>query len=129
MNCIINVFASRRVNTKSIIINITYNLRKVSDPEIFKAQVETMNERISNLTKNVIIDKFLNKKIVKITDKAFKNIQSWQALEDKYKKIKDISKNKYDNIFYKKRVKFFELELKNSLSSLMLILMNLKNIT
>ena len=39
-----------------------------------------------------------------------------------------MSKKKYNNVFYKKRIKYFELELKNSLSSLMVILFNIKNI-
>ena len=89
------------------------------------ARIETINERISTLSKSVNVDKFLNKKITKITNKAFRNIESWQVVEEKYNKLKDVGKNR----FYKKRIQFFELELKRSLSSLMLILMNLKNIT
>ena len=104
---------------------ITYNLRRVSNYEIFRARIETINERISAFYESANIDKFLHKKIIKITNKAFRNIESWQVVEEKYNKLKDVDKNS----FYKKRIQFFELELKKSLSSLMLILMNLKNIT
>ena len=108
---------------------ITYNLRRVSSHQIFRARIENINARIDNLSKRKTINRIINKKIIKITNNAFRNIESWQTLEDKYNKLKDIGKNKYNEIIYLKRIKSFELELKNSLSSLMIILVNLKNIT
>ena len=107
---------------------LTYNLRQVSSPEIFKAQINTINDKIQKLSKNINVDQILNEKISKITDNALGKIKSWESLEARYKKIKNISKKKYNNVFYKKRIKYFELELKNSLSSLMVILLNIKNI-
>ena len=96
--------------------------KDLSSPET-KQFEELLN---SQLSKNKIEEgKIIEGKITKITNKAFRNIESWQVLEEKYHKLKDVGKNN----FYKKRIQFFELELKKSLSSLMLILMNLKNIT
>jgi len=107
---------------------VTYNLKQVSSPEIFKAQINTINDKIEKLSKNIKIDQILNDKITKITTNAFKKIESWESLEKRYKKIKNMSKKKYKNVFYKKRIKYFELELNNSLTSLMVILFNIKNI-
>ena len=86
-----------------------------------------MNNKIFKLTQRIKIDKILNKNIKDITSSALKNIDSWELLENRYKKLQE--KGKKNNIFYKKRIKYFELKLENSLSSLMLILMNLKNIS
>ena len=107
---------------------ITYNLKKAPKPVIFKAQIETINNKIAKLSERINIDKLSNKNIKDITVKALKNIDSWESLENKYKKFKKIGKKKYNSTFYKRKVKYFELELKNSLSSLILILINLKNI-
>ena len=76
------------------------------------------------ISKKTKFNHIINKRILKITNKAFKNIDSWKNLEKQYNKLS----NKYDNMIYRKRIKSFELELKKSLSSLMLILVNLKNI-
>tara|TARA_B100000579_G_C22836942_1_gene859351 strand:+ start:967 stop:2076 length:1110 start_codon:yes stop_codon:yes gene_type:complete len=103
---------------------ITYKLKEVSGSEIFRARIETLNERIYKISKKTKFNHILNKRILKITNKAFKNIDSWKNLEKQYNKLS----NKYDNMIYRKRIKSFELELKKSLSSLMLILVNLKNI-
>jgi len=108
---------------------LVYHLRMVERPEIFRAQIETINSRIMKISKNINIDKLSNEKIKNITAKAIKNIESWESLENRYKRLKKISKKRYNNVFYRKRIKYFELELKNSLSSLMIILLNLKNIT
>jgi len=106
---------------------LAYNLRKVDKPIIIRAQIETVNNKISKLAQKIKIDKILNKNIKDITSSALKNIDSWELLENRYKKLQE--KGKKNNIFYKKRIKYFELKLENSLSSLMLILMNLKNIS
>ena len=107
---------------------ITYGLRKVSDPQIFKAQIDTLNNRIIKLSKNIKIDGILNKRIAKITNRALTNIELWESLDNKYNRLKIISKNKYDNIRYREKVNLFELEIKNSLSSLMLIVINLRSL-
>tara|TARA_B110000116_G_scaffold271991_1_gene294642 strand:- start:92 stop:1210 length:1119 start_codon:yes stop_codon:yes gene_type:complete len=107
---------------------LTYNLRMVERPAIFKAQIETVNNQIIKISKNINLDKLSNKNIKDITSKALRNIESWELLENRYKRLKNISKKKYRNVFYKKRIKYFELQLKNSLNSLMIILLNLKNI-
>ena len=108
---------------------ITYSLRKVSPPAIFKAQINTINHRINKLSGKINIDQLSTENIKYITSNALKIIESWESLDNRYNRLKKISKKKYNSIFYKKRIKYFELELKNSLSSLMLILLNLKNLT
>tara|TARA_Y100000996_G_scaffold400958_1_gene371437 strand:+ start:268 stop:1377 length:1110 start_codon:yes stop_codon:yes gene_type:complete len=106
------------------IFKITYSLKKVSKQHIMRARINTLNKKIENLNFNNI---YLEK-IQKITDDAMKNLELWKNLELKYKSIKKIEISKYKRKFYKQKVKLYNTEAQRSLSALMIMFVNLKNL-
>jgi len=102
--------------------NIAYDLRKAPDHRILRARINTLNEKFKEFRINA---KYQNK-INQITKKAMKDLNVLKVLENKYNRL-DMSK--YEKMIYEQRRNFCKLKLKESISSLMLILVNLKNIT
>ena len=105
------------------IFNLTYGLRKVPDYMILKAKIDTLCKKISNISPYVKSkNKYINK-IEKITNNVTLNLDLWRKLERRYN-----SGNISNQLeFYKKQKKIYELELQKSISSLMLILVSVKN--
>ena len=109
---------------------ITYGLREAPESSIIKAKIETINNKIKELLDNKIIAKsHYRNKIKNITTKAISNLKSLKDLEKKYQIMKAVSLSKRKKIWYKKKINLHKLQLKNSVSSLMLIFLNLKNIS
>ena len=105
---------------------ITYGLREAPDSSIIKAKIETINNKIKELLDNKIIAKsHYRNKIKNITTKAISNLKSLKDLEKKYQIMKAVSLSKRKKIWYKKKINLHKLQLKNSVSSLMLIFLNL----
>ena len=108
------------------LLKLAYKLRKAPVQSILYAQIETINNKISNLSKKINISKSHQKAIVKITKNAYKNIDAWKVIEKKYNSIKNSRLTKRKTLLYNKKKKIFEIEIKNALSSLMLIFLNLR---
>ena len=106
--------------------NLAHNLKKASEHAIFKARLDTLNEKIKKLSSGLQTNKYQDK-IVSITTNALENIHSLKRMENKYNSMKSISKRK--RIFFKRKRKLYQAELQNSLSSLFLILMSLKKLS
>ena len=104
--------------------NITYNLRKAAEYNIAKAKINTINERIFHLSKN-INHKYKNK-IEQIINRSTKYISLWQSLEKRYKSFNNLTKK--EKLIYSYKKKIYRDELQSSISSLMLIFINIKNI-
>jgi len=102
--------------------NIAYDLRKAPDHRILRARINTLNEKFKEFRINV---KYQNK-INQITKKAMKDLNVLKILENKYNRL---DTSKYEKMIYKQQKNFCKLKLRESISSLMLILVNLKNIT
>ena len=107
-------------------LRVTYNLRKAPKYSILKAQFETINQKFKKLSNKMKIDKNSYGKMNKIMNEAFEKLNSWKMLEKKYLKMKKYQVNKNQILFYQQKKKIFEIELKSSLSSLLIILVNLK---
>jgi len=103
---------------------ITYSLKKVSKQNILKARINTLNRKI----KEVNFNNIYSEKIQIITEDAMKNLELWKNLELKYKSFKKIKVNKDKKQFYKEKVKLYNLKIQQSLSALMIIFANLKNL-
>ena len=78
------------------------------------------------MSKKINISTSHQKKIIRITKNAYKKIDAWKIVEKKYHSIKNSKLTKRQTLLYNKKKKDFEIEIKNALSSLMLIFLNLK---
>lgn len=105
------------------IFNLTYGLRKVPDHLILKAKVDTLCKKISSVSHYVKSKNKYIAKIEKITSHVTLNLDLWKKLERRYNNG-NIS-NQLE--FYRKQKKIYELELQKSISSLMIILVSIKN--
>ena len=105
-------------------LKITYSLKKASKQSILKAKIDTLNRKIKDLN----FDNIYTDKIQSITDNAMKNLELWKILESKYKSFKEIRVNNNEKQIYKEKVKLYNFEIQQSLSALMVIFVNLKNL-
>ena len=110
------------------IFKIAYSLRKVPDYLILKAKIDTLNKKIKNLSGYMHFSNIKYRdKIAQITQSATKNLSSWKSLEKKYSLIKKNNiKSQY--IAYKNIRNLYKFELQKSVSSLLLIFINIKNV-
>ena len=56
-----------------------------------------------------------------------KYLKLWLDLDKKYKEIKKNKSDKYEKLIYEQKKKLYRMELQKSISSLMLIFVNIKN--
>jgi stearoyl-CoA desaturase (delta-9 desaturase) len=109
------------------LFNITYGLRKVPDYLIFQAKVDTLYKKINTLANYVQSKNRYISNMNEIIKEVTINLDLWKNLEQKYKGIKEGEKISNQLKYYKKQKIFYELELQKSISSLMLILVSVKN--
>ena len=107
---------------------ITYSLKKAPKHAIFKAKLNTINNKIINLSKKVQVDNVYQDKIKSITNRAMENLDLLKNFETKYKSIKKMKVTRIDRRFYKQKIKLYQMEIQKSLSALMIISMNIKNL-
>ena len=103
---------------------LTHALRKASDYSIYKARIDTIYERICLASKHSIY----SKRITKIMKAVSVNLNLLNQLEKKYQSINFGWFNDNKKRLYHEKKRLYNLELQKSLSSLMMILINLKNI-
>ena len=109
------------------LFNITYGLRKVPDYLIFQAKVDTLYKKINTLANYVQSKNRYISNMNEIIKEVTINLDLWKNLEQKYKGIKEGEKISNQLKYYKKQKIFYEVELQKSISSLMLILVSVKN--
>jgi len=109
------------------LFNITYGLRKVPDYLIFQAKVDTLYKKINTLANYVQSKNRYISNMNEIIKEVTINLDLWKNLEQKYKGIKEGEKFSNQLKYYKKQKIFYEVELQKSISSLMLILVSVKN--
>ena len=107
---------------------VTYALKKVPNHSIFKAKINTMNNKIKNISNKIELDAVYKDKIKSITDNAMKNLELWKNLELKYKSFKEEKNGKIEKHIYKQKIKLYRIEIQKSLSALMIIFVNIKNL-
>jgi stearoyl-CoA desaturase (delta-9 desaturase) len=107
------------------LFNVTYGLRKVPDYLIFQAKVDTVIKKIKYFSRNQSL--YLDR-INKITRNVRINLDLWRKLEKKYKLIKNNKNISLQINRYNKQKKMYKIELQNSVSSLLVILINIKNL-
>ena len=109
------------------LFNITYGLRKVPEYLIVQAKIDTINKKIKHLSGYIKFKNVYLNRINRITNNAKINLDLWKRLEKNYKLIKD-NKNFSSQINnYYKQKNIYQLKLQQSLSSLLLILINIKS--
>ena len=106
--------------------NITYNLRKASELNIMKAKISTLNDKINNMANMLNIRRY-RVKTDRIMKQSSKYLKLWLDLDKKYKEMKKNKFDKYEQLIYKQKKKLYRMELQKSISSLMLIFINIKN--
>ena len=107
-------------------LKITYNLRKASEQNIMKAKILTLNDKINNIASILKIRKY-REKTDRIMKQSSKYLKLWLDLDKKYKEMKKNKFNKYEKLVYKQKKNIYRMELQKSISSLMLIFINIKN--
>ena len=111
-------------------LKMTYGLREASDSIILKAKFDTINNKIKSLLNNkIMITSNYHSRIRNITKNVLLNLNLLKELEKKYQVIKIRSFSKRKELWYRKKIGLCKLELNNSFSSLMLIFINLKNLS
>ena len=111
-------------------LKMTYGLREASDSIILKAKFDTINNKIKSLLNNkIMITSNYHSRIRNITKNVLLNLNLLKELEKKYQVIKIRSFSKRKELWYRKKIGLCKLELNNSFSSLMLIYINLKNLS
>ena len=103
---------------------LTHTLRKASDYSIYKARITTIYERIQLVSKENIY----SKRIIRIMKTVSINLDLLNQLEKKYQSINFGWFNDDKKRLYNEKKRLYSLELQKSLSSLMMILINLKSI-
>ena len=107
-------------------LKITYNLRKASEQNIMKAKISTLNNKINNMANMLNIRRY-REKTDRIMKQSSKYLKLWLDLDKKYKEMKKNKFNKYEQLVYKQKKNIYRMELQKSISSLMLIFINIKN--
>jgi len=107
------------------LFNITYGLRKVPDYLILQAKVDTVIKKIKYFSGNQSL--YLDR-INKITRNVRINLDLLKKLEKKYKLIKNNKNISLQLNRYNKQKNIYKLELQNAVSSLLIILINIKNL-
>ena len=108
-------------------LNVTYSLRKAPGYSILRAKIDTLNQKIENMSVRNF-DNIYKSDIKSLTDSAMKNLDLWKRIDLKYKlfKKKDIDKIQWKA--YKQKVKSYKLEVEKSLSALISIASNIKKL-
>ena len=109
--------------------HITYSLKKVPDYLIIKAKIDTLNKKIKNLAGYMDSKSIYRNKINEITIRASKNLSLWKKLDKKYDLIKESKNSNNQYTIYKKQINIYKLELQQSISSLLLLLINIKSLS
>ena len=107
---------------------ITFNLRKASEQNIIKAKISTLNDKINSLA-NLLNIKRYREKTDMIMKQSSKHLKLWLDLDKKYKEMKRKKFDKYEQLMYEQKKKLYRMELHKSISSLMLIFINIKSYT
>ena len=107
------------------IFKLVYKLRKASESSILKAKIETLLNRVnhSSITK---LNNIYHQKINLIKLNAFKKIDLLKDLELKYNYAKKYNLNSSQ---YLKKKRIYILEIEKSISSLLLMFLNIKNLS
>ena len=107
------------------IFKLVYKLRKASEASILKAKIETVLNKInySSITK---LNNSYHQKINLIKLNAFKKIDLLKDLELKYNNAKKYNLNSSQ---YLKKKRIYILEIERSISSLLLMFLNIKNLS
>ena len=98
---------------------ITYSLKEAPGYSIFRAKLDTLNEKIEKLSKNITASDRL--KIKAITDNAISNLELWKSIELKYEKFKNSGIRGEQLKTCKRKIKVCKLQAKEYLNSLRLM--------
>ena len=108
---------------------ITYSLKKASNYSIIKAKADTLNIKIKTISQKLTFNNIYQDKIKLITDNITKNLDLWKNLESRYKLYKKTGITESIKRSYKQKEKIYRLEIQKSLSTLMIIFVNIKNLS
>ena len=107
---------------------ITYDLKVVPEFKIFQARINTLQERINKLSVKYEFPENYKTKLNDYIKESFNQIKLLEILEKKYNKFKLSDLTKTDMLNFNKRRKSHSLEIQNAISSIMMILVNVKTL-
>ena len=107
---------------------ITYSLKEAPRYSILKAKINTINEKIGIISNQLRNKSMYHNKIKSITNSAMKNLDLLKKVELKYRLLDKNSISKKQKKIYKQKIKLYTIEIQKSVSALMIISMNIKNV-
>ena len=105
---------------------ITYDLKIVSDTNIFKAKLKSLQQRIEFVSKKYSISDNYNEILNEYIKKSFQQLELLETLEKKYRNFNLSKLNKIDRKKIDFKKKFHYREIQNAISSVMMMLVNVK---
>ena len=122
----IKSFCEKNIAKFLSFFKITHSLKKASNYNIIKAKVDTINEKIAVASQKSDFNHTYKSKIKSVTENITKNLDLWKSLELRYKSSKIMKIGTKSD--YRKKVRLYKLEIQKSLSTLMVLLINIKNL-
>ena len=107
---------------------ITYDLKVVPEFKIFQARINTLQARINELSAKYDFSENYKNKLNDYMKKSFNQIELLEILEKKYNKFNLSELTKTELIKLNKKRKFHSLEIQNAISSIMMIIVNVKTL-
>ena len=105
---------------------LTYDLKVVPDFKIFKARIYSLQDKFYQLSNDYNITEHYKLKLNEYINTSFSQIELLENLEKKYNKIKLSGLSKNDILNLNQTKEMYLLDIKNSISSIMLMLVNIK---
>ena len=105
---------------------LTYDLKVVPDFKIFKARIYSLQDKFYQLSKDYNVTEHYKSKLNEYINISFSQIELLENLEKKYNKIKLSGLSKNDILNLNQTKEMYLLDIKNSISSIMLMLVNIK---
>ena len=104
------------------VFNLAHSLRKASDYNIFKAKIDTLNNKINKLYVNIDSEYYKNR-VSDIMDRAMVSLSKLKELEMQYRVLGRKDSRRYE---YKQQIKAYKIDLQKSLSALMVVFANIR---
>ena len=108
---------------------LTHSLKRASDRNIYRARLDAINEKFKKIPSMMADNSYYYDRVRAITDNAITKLDAWKSLERKYEQFKNSKSSLGNRFIFKNKKRMYELEVQRCMSSLMIILVHMKNIS
>ena len=106
--------------------SLAHSLKVASEWNIYRARLDTLNRKIKNISNHLTEKSSYNDRAQLIMNDALSKLNSWKALERRYEQLSKSKSSLGNKFIFDTKKKMYKMELKNCMSSLMIILINLR---